>query len=269
MRRHPDLIPFSHHHHRALVAARHARVAGGGVGDLLESAREFLVFFEGRALSHFREEEERLFPLLLDYEGAEAPEELVRALLDHVRLHALAAQLRSGLAVGEVEVETLRRAGALLEAHVRLEERELFPLIELCAAARLEQALEAIPATRSPVDEGPVVDLARASRRGGPQWGMESEELNATLLAWPAGSGVSEHRNDACDVLLVALEGSAALRVDGADHELFEDELILLPRGCTRSLTAGPDGVRYLSIYRRRGPLLPQPRLAAVPEIAS
>ena len=95
---------------------------------------------------------------MLEQAGAEAPKELVRALLDHARLHALAAQLRSGLAVGVVEAETLQSAGALLEAHVRLEERELFPLIELRAAARLEQALEAVPATRSPIDAG-VVDL--------------------------------------------------------------------------------------------------------------
>ena len=88
---------------------------------------------------------------MFEQAGAEAPEELVRALLDHARLHALAAQLRSGLAMGEVEAETLQSAGALLEAHVRLEERELFPLIELRAATRLEQALEAVPATRAPI----------------------------------------------------------------------------------------------------------------------
>jgi len=159
MRRHPALIPFSHHHHRALVAARSARAATSDADAPLAAAREFLFFFDGAGVTHFRDEEERLFPLLLEQAGAEAPEELVRALLDHTRLHALAAQLRSGLAVEVVEAETLQSAGALLEAHIRLEERELFPLIELHAAARLEQALEAVPATRSPIDTGAVVDL--------------------------------------------------------------------------------------------------------------
>jgi hypothetical protein len=35
---------------------------------------------------------------------------------------------------------------------------ELFPLIELHAAARLDQTLQAVPATRAPTDAG-AVDL--------------------------------------------------------------------------------------------------------------
>ena len=158
MRRHPALIPFSHHHHRALVVARRTRAAAGDAEALLAAGRDFLIFFDGSGVTHFRDEEEHLFPLLFEQAGAEAPEELVRALLDHARLHALAARLRAGLAIGKVEAETLQSAGALLEAHVRLEERELFPLIELHAATRLDQTLQAVPATRAPTDAG-AVDL--------------------------------------------------------------------------------------------------------------
>jgi quercetin dioxygenase-like cupin family protein len=263
MRRHPALVPLSHHHHRALVEARRARLAGGEeAAQRLAAARAFLVFFEGRAIAHFREEEERLFPVLMT-DDAEPPEELVRALLEHARLHALAGQLRAELSAGEVEAGTLRGVGDLLEAHVRLEERQLFPLIEQRAAARLERAFEPFPPTRSAGDDAaPVVDLARPTRGGGPQWGMESDELNATLLAWPAGAGIAEHRNPDREVLVIVLEGSVAVKLDGVDQELFEDELVLLPRGSARSFTAGPGGVRYLSIHRRRGPLLPQPRQA-------
>ena len=261
MRRHSALVPLSHHHHCALVAARRARVAVGKAPAVrVVAARAFLTFFEGRAVAHFREEEERLFPLLMG-DGAEAPGELVQALVDHARLHALAAGLRSGLAAGEVDAEALRCAGEALEAHVRFEERRLFPLIEQRAGERLEQALAHSPATR-PAADAPVVDLAGTVRGPGPQWGMESADLNATLLAWPAGEGVAVHRNSECDVLVVVLEGSAAVRLDGADYEVFDDELVLLPRHSERSFTAGPGGVRYLSIHRRRGPLLPQPRQA-------
>lgn len=261
MRRHPALVPLSHHHHRALVAARHARLAGGEeAAQRLAAARAFLAFFEGRAIAHFREEEERLFPLLMT-DDAEPPEELVRALLEHARLHALAGRLRAEFTAGEVGAETLRSVGALLEAHVRLEERELFPLIEQRAGAGLERAFEPFPPTRAAGGAAaPVVDLGRSTRDGGPQWGMESDELNATLLTWPAGGGVAEHRNAEREVLVIVLEGSVVLKLDGADHELFEDELVLLPCGSARSFTAGPDGVRYLSIHRRRGPLLPTPR---------
>lgn len=107
-----------------------------------------------------------------------------------------------------------------------------------------------------------VVDLARAARGRGPQWGMQSADLNATLLEWPAGAGFREHRNDERDVLLVVLEGSASIVLDGVPHEILEHELVLLPRGSARSLTAGPLGVRYLSIHTRREPLHPGSRPA-------
>ena len=105
-----------------------------------------------------------------------------------------------------------------------------------------------------------VVDLSRTPHVRGPQWGMESGDLNATLLSWPSGEGVAEHRNDERDVLVVMLEGSATVVLDGVEHGLSGGQLMLLPRGCARSLIAGPAGARYLSIHRRREPLLPRSR---------
>jgi quercetin dioxygenase-like cupin family protein len=125
--------------------------------------------------------------------------------------------------------------------------------------------VSALPAGDAAAD-GTIVDLARTALGEGPLWGMESAELNATLLAWPAGTGVAEHRNDELDVLVIVLAGSAVLRLDGADHELVGGGLVLLPRGSARSITAGARGVRYLSIHRRRGPLLPRPRNTDVKE---
>jgi quercetin dioxygenase-like cupin family protein len=87
---------------------------------------------------------------------------------------------------------------------------------------------------------------------------MQSPELNATLLGWPAGAGVPEHRNTERDVLVVVLDGSAELVLDGIEHRLRAHQLVLLPRGSSRALTAGPLGVRYLSIHLRREPMLPR-----------
>jgi len=44
--------------------------------------------------------------------------------------HRFARKLDIGVAAGIVDRETLDAAGQLLDAHIRLEERELFPLIE-------------------------------------------------------------------------------------------------------------------------------------------
>jgi quercetin dioxygenase-like cupin family protein len=110
--------------------------------------------------------------------------------------------------------------------------------------------------------EPSVVDLTAPIVGRGPQWGMQSADLNATLLAWPAGAGVAAHRNAERDVLVVVLEGSATLTLDGTEHALGAHQLLLLPKGSERALTAGPDGVRYLSIHLRREPLLPGRRAA-------
>ena len=104
------------------------------------------------------------------------------------------------------------------------------------------------------------VDLVAAAGPAGPLWGMQSDELNATLLAWPPGGGVAEHVNDQLEVLMIVLDGSATVTLDGDGLELSAGQLLLVPRGRARSVTAGASGVRYLSVHRRRGPLLPASR---------
>jgi quercetin dioxygenase-like cupin family protein len=89
----------------------------------------------------------------------------------------------------------------------------------------------------------------------GPVWGAASEDLNATVLVWPAGEGPPEHVNDARDVLLVVIDGSAVLTVDGEAQELRAGEALIVEKGARRSLVAGPDGVRYATAHIRRGGL--------------
>ena len=89
----------------------------------------------------------------------------------------------------------------------------------------------------------------------GPLWGMASTDLNATLLAWPAGHAVAEHVNDELDVLLVVLDGHGRAIVDGEFHELAAGNALLVPRGARRRIEAREGGLRYLSVHRRRGPL--------------
>jgi mannose-6-phosphate isomerase-like protein (cupin superfamily) len=99
-----------------------------------------------------------------------------------------------------------------------------------------------------------VVDLL-SSAGIGPLWGMASTDLNATLLAWPAGHEVAEHVNGELDVLLVVLDGHGSATIDGEAHDLAAGRALLIPRGTRRRITAGEPGLRYLSVHRRRGPL--------------
>lgn len=90
---------------------------------------------------------------------------------------------------------------------------------------------------------------------GGPVWGAASEDLNATILVWPAGEGPPEHVNAERDVLVACLAGTAALLVDGNEAALGAGEAAIVPKGASRRIVAGPDGVRYLTAHLRRPPL--------------
>jgi quercetin dioxygenase-like cupin family protein len=199
---------------------------------MLPPRPRFSRFFADESVRHFREEEERLFPLVADAE--EARPLIARALLEHQRLHALAGRVANG------DTAPMRDLAELLEAHVRFEERELFPLIERLLG-----------------DELSTLQLGREEplQGHGPVWGAESEELNATVLAWSAGDGPSEHVNEERDVLLVVLHGRLVLRVDDDVTELTEGETVIVAKGRRRKMTAGERGVRYLSVHRRRPPL--------------
>jgi quercetin dioxygenase-like cupin family protein len=98
---------------------------------------------------------------------------------------------------------------------------------------------------------GEPVDL-RAGAGSGPLWGVAGEDLNATLLSWPAGHAVAEHVNEERDVLVVVVDGSARVVVDGTEHRLEAPAAVMIAKGARRSIVAGPDGVRYVSTHRVR-----------------
>jgi Hemerythrin HHE cation binding domain len=115
--------------------------------------------------------------------------------LEHQRLHALTGRLQQILATGGELDGVMRELGELPEAHIRLEERRLFPLIE----RRLEDVSELQRPWRDEIEAA-----APAESRGAAD-GLTSDELNATPLSWKAGTGPPEHVNEERDVLVVVL----------------------------------------------------------------
>jgi hemerythrin-like domain-containing protein len=122
MKRHRALQPLSRDHHHALAVAQRLRRAE----DAAAARDAFLEFWQDDGAHHFRIEEEVLLPVAAGWMDPGA-EPVVRMLLDHVRIRACARRLE-----GEARpaLEALHELGGMLERHVRLEEREVFPLIE-------------------------------------------------------------------------------------------------------------------------------------------
>ncbi len=107
-----------------------------------------------------------------------------------------------------------------------------------------------------------IVDLTEVEGRG-PAWGTASDELNATLLVWRSGEGQPTHVNAERDVALLVLEGAGTLVVDGGEHPLRAGTFAIVPAGSTRGVVAGPEGLRCLTVHRRRGGLQIAPRGAS------
>jgi uncharacterized cupin superfamily protein len=70
---------------------------------------------------------------------------------------------------------------------------------------------------------------------------------------------VPDHVNTERDVLILVLEGTGVAIVDGVEHRLRRHHALLIAHGARRSIRAGPDGLRYLSVHLRRPPLQIEP----------
>lgn len=106
-------------------------------------------------------------------------------------------------------------------------------------------------------DEPLVVDLGSSvSGSGGAIWSLpHGGDLDANLVRLAAGGGIGEHTNSEVDVLVFVQSGSGEIVIEDVRHFLGSDHLVLVPRGARRSISAGPSGITYLSVHRRRAGL--------------
>ncbi|CAM5260504.1 hypothetical protein [Streptomyces griseomycini] len=77
-------------------------------------------------------------------------------------------------------------------------------------------------------------------------------QLDANVVRVPPGQRVDTHREPDLDVLLLVLAGDGTLTAPDGTHPLPAGALTWLPHGSTRALTAGPEGLTYLTVHRRR-----------------
>jgi quercetin dioxygenase-like cupin family protein len=81
---------------------------------------------------------------------------------------------------------------------------------------------------------------------------VASDDLNVTMLSWYPGSATPEHMNEERDVLVVCLAGSGTILLEGDPHTFAEGQVLIIEKGCSRQIEAGPHGLRYLSVHVRR-----------------
>ena len=139
MRRHPALAGLARDHHQALAVALTLRRAQEHQASLEHVRRALRRFVEGGGAGHFAREEQILLPAFAAHGPADHPL-VARTLIEHVVLRrGIADVLDAGRDPGDATASA-RALGRDLEAHVRLEERELFVLVEqTMPEAALEQ----------------------------------------------------------------------------------------------------------------------------------
>jgi uncharacterized protein (DUF2249 family) len=98
----------------------------------------------------------------------------------------------------------------------------------------------------------------------GALWRLDPSErdLDANLIALPPGESIREHVGADLDVLLHVVDGAGTLRTEGADVPLRPGAVVYLPRRARRAVLAGSQGLRYLSVHRRKETLPLMPTLA-------
>jgi quercetin dioxygenase-like cupin family protein len=88
----------------------------------------------------------------------------------------------------------------------------------------------------------------------GARWTLAEpgRQLDANLIHLPAGQRVDTHTEPDLDVLLVVVAGGGIVGSPGGEQVLADGNVVWLPRGSTRNITAGMNGLSYLTVHRRR-----------------
>jgi len=123
MKRSAILQPLSREHHTALKLAKACEQAAQSGDKAIVNivCQRAIQAFSSELEPHFQIEESTLLPL---FRGVEARPLAQRTLSDHQKLRELLKALYQD------DTEALYEFGKCLTAHIRFEERELFPAIE-------------------------------------------------------------------------------------------------------------------------------------------
>lgn len=129
MRRHPHLQPLSREHHRALLCWRDLdqQLGGSDVGRTKVAAQALWDYANDQFLTHTADEEALFVDLLSD-------ELRLRLLSEHEALRSLLDSVRQQLDATSLDIDELAKLATMWRAHIRWEERHLYPYLETHAS---------------------------------------------------------------------------------------------------------------------------------------
>ncbi|HDK37802.1 MAG TPA: hemerythrin domain-containing protein [Thiolapillus brandeum] len=126
MKRSSELTSLSHEHHHSLRLAKNCldTAATGDEAKCITLCQHILDIFDQEWDRHFRNEEASIFDITATMTG-KINELGIQLVNEHQRMRTMVAEMQPG------DCKKLAEFGELLRDHTRLEERELFPLVEV------------------------------------------------------------------------------------------------------------------------------------------
>jgi uncharacterized protein (DUF2249 family)/quercetin dioxygenase-like cupin family protein len=118
------------------------------------------------------------------------------------------------------------------------------------------------PLPRLLVNTAKVIENAQADGAAaevtGAVWKLQTRDrdLDSNIIALPPAGGIATHTGPDLDVLIHVLAGKGQLATEHGVVQLTPGDLVWLPRRSRRQFTAGPSGLRYLTIHQRRRSLV-------------
>ncbi|OKJ97121.1 hypothetical protein AMK26_29110 [Streptomyces sp. CB03234] len=100
--------------------------------------------------------------------------------------------------------------------------------------------------------------------RGGALWRLAADgrQLDANLVRVTPDTRVPAHVEPDLDVFLYVVDGDGRLDTGDGERPLDAGCVVWLPRGARRGVVAGPEGLTYLTVHRRRPGLSIRPATA-------
>ena len=114
--------------------------------------------------------------------------------------------------------------------------------------------LAATPTPQILCDTREVTAAAQVAEAAGAVWKlpMSRRDLDANVIHLQAGSKIDIHAGPDLDVLVHVLQGNGELITETETLTLQPGSLLWLPRRSRREITAGPQGLTYLTVHPRR-----------------
>lgn len=115
--------------------------------------------------------------------------------------------------------------------------------------------------------------LNERAGQAGAVWSITTRQrdLDTNIIVLPPDATITTHAGPEVDVIIHVLDGAGTLTTELAEMPLTPGVLLFLPRRSMRGFAAGPGGLRYLTVHRKRESLIlsrsTKPRATPAPHV--